>query len=141
MHRSLATLALLLATAALADTASPLITAVLADDLKEIARVVEGGFPVNTANNHAWTALHLAAAEGHCESLRVLLEQGAAPRAKTRQHELQAIHLAAQKDFHACVKHLLKFGVDAQAKNKYGETASQLTMDTTTLALLSGKEL
>eukprot|EP00927_Polykrikos_kofoidii_P055711 TRINITY_DN49925_c0_g1_i1.p1 TRINITY_DN49925_c0_g1~~TRINITY_DN49925_c0_g1_i1.p1 ORF type:complete len:777 (+),score=139.55 TRINITY_DN49925_c0_g1_i1:80-2410(+) len=71
------------------------------------------------------TAVHVAAATGNTEALRVLLEQLADPNAQDQIRETP-LHYAAFTGHARCAQILLKYGANAFAESSYGETPSDV---------------
>lgn len=88
------------ARAALADQGIPFTGASFLEwagegDLAMVELFVEGDMPVDTASFGRWTALHVAAANGHLSVVRYLLEQGASFGMET-ENGSTALDLARQ---------------------------------------------
>ena len=70
------------------------------------------GAPVDHKTSDGWTALHLAASEGHACTCRALLDGGASLD-ETRPSGESALGLAAARGRHATIKVLLGAGASA----------------------------
>ena len=93
-------------------------------DAAGVAELLAAGVPPEPVRELADTALHLAADNGHPETLRTLLSAGADPLRLDRKGSA-ALHRAALKGRLSCVIVLLDEGVDPNLPDRHGRTALQ----------------
>jgi len=98
-------------------------------ELHEIQRICgTKGFTVNSSSlkgSLGNTAVHMAAAAGKTEALRMLLEQLADPNAQDHMCETP-LHYAALTGHARCAQLLLKYGANAFAESSFGDTPSEV---------------
>ena len=91
--------------------------------------------PEHEGECHCWrccscasgrTPLHMAAAVGSEETLRLLVAGGARMDIPTMDHGNTALHLAAKSGMIGAVQYLVGAGADIRIRNLAGETASQV---------------
>jgi outer membrane protein assembly factor BamB len=87
----------LFASVSVADSARDLQVAASAGDLEEVKRLVEGGVPVDAADDWGTTSLLLAAKNQHVDVTRYLLEKGADPSAQETFFGMSALQMALWK--------------------------------------------
>lgn len=76
-------------------------------------------------NRPGWTPLHYAAAGGHSDIVRLLIEQGAAIDAVST-HGITPLIMAAQEGKHAAIVALLENGADRSLRNSEKLTAAEV---------------
>lgn len=93
-----------------------MLAAAITGDAAILQALIEaGGDPTATAlNQGGWTALHVAAAGGHVDAVRLLLASGASPAAQCQQRT-SALHVAAIQG-HAEVARQLAMSAPATIK-------------------------
>jgi len=119
--RKLWALALLLAAAAPAAAATPLIDAVKAGDPAAVRAALQKRTDVNAAEADGMTALHWAARNNDVAAARALVRAGASVKAATR-YGVTPLTLAAQNGSAPMLDLLLNAGGDAKATMPQGET-------------------
>lgn len=90
--------------------------------------LAHGADPRHTGDLAKETALHIAAAEGNVEALKLLMDHGA----DLEQRDFNgwnALIYACRKDQKAAVEFLLANGADPSAKDKGGRTAATLARE------------
>ena len=81
------------------DGTTPLMLyAVIAEDTKLLETLIDIGLDVNATNEGGFSPLMFAAAYGHPDIARFLIEQGADIKAKAYVMDLNALHLAALRN-------------------------------------------
>ncbi|MGE3954250.1 MAG: ankyrin repeat domain-containing protein [Parachlamydiales bacterium] len=101
---------------------SPLSKAAFAGDLESVKRLIEEeGADVNLVNSGGFTALHLAAHQGHTEVLGYLLDKGADVKQKT-EAGCSALHFAAGNGREEIVSTLLSKGAEVDSPDSEGIT-------------------
>lgn len=78
---------------------------------------------------NGYTALHSAAEGGHLDALKILKDNGANLRARTKVFEWTALHLAAAEGHEAVTAWLLQNGAQSRAEAKDGTKALQLAVN------------
>ncbi|XP_046558772.1 E3 ubiquitin-protein ligase MIB2-like isoform X1 [Haliotis rubra] len=78
---------------------------------------------INAAKEDGWTALHLAAYNGHADVISVLIKYKADLRAKNALQK-SALHLACENAYFDPVKTLVDNGAEVNAQDKDGDTPS-----------------
>ena len=78
---------------------------------------------INAKNGAGMTAFHIAAYEGHIETIRELIRLGANIHIRTEYLEQTAFHLAASQGHTETVRELARLGVDIHAKGRNNWTA------------------
>jgi ankyrin repeat protein len=94
---------------------------------------------LNAKNDQGWTALMLAAAKGHFETVEILLNNGVDINAKSDKSGCTALMLAAWFGHTAIVEALLNNGARVNIKSDSGKTAlmaAAFQEDTKTVKLL-----
>lgn len=107
--------------------------AVIADDLKALRKVLEGGADPNVGNGERITPLYMAAVTGHADAVELLLRHGADPNL-VDANDTAALQLAAYiasgasatDDRRRVVELLLAHGADPDHRNKAGATPRKL---------------
>ena len=90
-------------------------------DVQAVEELLRSGVDVNSHGDARWTALHRAAARGHCDVVRVLLAAGADPRLRTSQTQQTALHLCSQAGHTDVMRELmLSDKCDTTASDKNG---------------------
>lgn len=89
--------------------------------------------------------LHVAAALGHVEILRLLLQYGAAVNVQCGEDKLTPLHLAAEQGYPLCVQVLIDAGGMVNATNRKKQTPLHLAVlaqciEATELLLQKGLE-
>eukprot|EP00931_Biecheleriopsis_adriatica_P047466 TRINITY_DN27369_c0_g1_i1.p1 TRINITY_DN27369_c0_g1~~TRINITY_DN27369_c0_g1_i1.p1 ORF type:complete len:326 (-),score=73.82 TRINITY_DN27369_c0_g1_i1:56-1033(-) len=92
-------------------------------DCDEIVRLCLLGTSVNTVNNFGETPLHLAAARGHEQAVRLLVKLGAEVNVVAAEASgVQAVHVAAAGGHESLLRHLVNCKADAKARDADGLT-------------------
>lgn len=102
------------------DKKDPLYQAADTGNLKEVEKLVKGGFDVNYVCNdrcQGWTPVMIAAANGHEEVVHYLLENGANPNIPNRFGRT-ALHYVAKYNFLNIAKDLLVHGANPNLESK-----------------------
>ena len=95
-----------------------------AGDLDEIGAALAAGAPIDGRDGNGTTSLMMAAANGHVEAMRILLDSGADVNA-INERKNSAMHWAVFTNQAEAVKCLLAAkGVDLMIKNEHGLTAA-----------------
>jgi len=87
---------------------TPLHNAALAGYSTVVRRLVESGIDVNVRASEGHTPLICAAAMGHVDCIRALLELGANRTLRTDADGMSALHIAARNGFTECVEVLVQ---------------------------------
>ena len=95
--------------------------------LKEANMKVIGG--ANCWDDHGSYPVHMAAAEGHSDMLRLLIECGAEVDQQTTQEHRTALHFAVINKSHAAVRYLIDVGARTDLKDVYQKTARMYAVD------------
>ena len=112
----------------------PLITAVRANDLKAMAEAVEQGARTGevgasgAAQHCSVFSLHIAAAEGHLEALKWLIDHGADVNS-VGEGSLTALHYAALNGHVPVMEWLVIQDADLKATNDESATALHLSVE------------
>lgn len=95
-----------------------------------VAELLEtNSFDPNAKTAHGWTALSLAAENGHLRCCQILLEVRGIEKDSQNRDGRTALHIAAQKDRVAVVKALIRKGVDLNLKDNNRRTALHLAAE------------
>ena len=116
---------LLWASAAFASADADLITTLKRGDTSLAADLLSQGVDLHTRTESGATPLHLAAAFGYPEIVRILLEAGADTGARGPNGNTPLLY-AAQEGHAEVVRVLLRAGADPEAENDFGATATGL---------------
>lgn len=95
-------------------------------EVAEVESLVESGADVNAANASGQTPLHLAAANGDADMVRVLIEDGAEFDMPDSGAGLSALHVAAQCGHERVVDLLVRYGADLEARTLHQQTPLHL---------------
>lgn len=96
-------------------------------DADEVDRLASGGLfrrgvDVDTQEDGwGYTPLHLAAKEGHVETVQVLLDHGASVNIQN-VYGWTPLHVAAVRNYTDIARLLLKHGADVEAQDNYNQT-------------------
>jgi len=90
--------------------------------------LIEGGSDVNAKNNHCYTAIMIAAQNGHESTVRLLIEGGSDVNAKNN-HCGTALMMAASNGHESTVRLLIEAGSDVMGRDEDGLTALMLAAD------------
>lgn len=82
----------------------------------------------NTPQVFSEAPLHVAAALGHVEILRLLLQHGAAVNVQCGEDKLTPLHLAAEQGYPVCVQVLIDAGGMVNATNRKKQTPLHLAV-------------
>jgi ankyrin repeat protein len=104
------------------NTNSILLKAVQSGDLAQVRSSITNGAQANAHNKQKITSLHYAAAFGHEEIAKFLIEQKADINASDEDGETPLI-LAARHGYLGIVKLLVTHGANLEAADQYGATA------------------
>ncbi|XP_045774652.1 uncharacterized protein LOC123873705 [Maniola jurtina] len=96
-----------------------LLEAAARGDAGRVASLIRAGAPVDATDENGCSALQRAAADGHVDVVRVLLEQGADPNKQDLVHGNTAAHEAAWKGYSRTVATLAR-SCDLRARNAAG---------------------
>jgi len=111
--------------------------AVRSGDHAEVKRLIGTGVDVNAGGGEKWTVLMVAAANGHTEVARLLIEAGADVHAKTEVKDISRARryggwtpllLAARNGHTETIKLLIETGADIDAQNNMGWTALMIAI-------------
>ncbi len=111
-----------LSVAPLAAVAGGLHDAVRARDETAVTALLKSGVPADESDFLFGTALHVAAAEGHADIARILIENGADVKAVSELKDARALHLAARFGHVDVLAVLLDSGADIEARDQYRQT-------------------
>ena len=94
-----------------------------AGEAESVRTLLAGGDPtaIDAADALGWTALMYAADAGHDDVVRILLNAGASPHARTEAQET-VLHLAARSGWSGVARLLLKAGAPFEARDAEGRT-------------------
>ena len=101
----------------------PLQEAVASGNLLTVRLLFNCGEDPNHGNRDGWSAIHLAAEEGHLEIVRFLLKNGANPNAVSSYSNTSPLHCAANEGHVSIVRLLLQHGADPLGSTLHGSTA------------------
>ena len=101
---------------------NPLHWAAITDDAEAVAKLVEGGVPVDLRDSEGRTALMVAAAFGNAAVAETLIAHGADPRAADGPHGNQPLHYAAVAGRTGVAEVLLAHDVAIDARGPQEET-------------------
>ncbi|XP_037077217.1 tonsoku-like protein [Pollicipes pollicipes] len=98
--------------------------------LKQAARLLQSGHPVNARDHSGWLPLHEAANFGHLEVVRLLLQHGARVGDPGGQHcgGTTPLHDAAGNGHLEVARLLMEAGASPAATNQQGETPLEYLM-------------
>jgi ankyrin repeat protein len=88
--------------------------------------LVEAGGDINTANATGQTPLHLAAASGNVETVRMLLDEGAELDLPDTVEGFSALHVATMHGHADVVDLLVRYGADPEARTRRQQTPLHL---------------
>ena len=91
-----------------------------------IASLISRGADVNAVDRGNWTALHLAARNGHVEAMRLLLDAGTRMDVRDTKHGWTALHLAVIAGNVDGARLLVRAGADVRVKDKSGADVETL---------------
>ena len=110
-------------------------------ELAGVRKYLQEGVNVNAANLAGWTALMLAAYNGHEEIVAVLVAGGAETDLQdSGDYGATALHWAASKGYLRIVEDLLAAGADASLKSKHGRTAHDVAKTDAIKALIDSAD-
>ena len=95
------------------------------NNVETMERLLAGGVNVNSTDDHLRTALHMGAAKGYTDVVRLLLQHGADPNQKDTLGNT-ALHLAACTNHIGVVTLLLRAGTNLAELDNNGRTPMQL---------------
>lgn len=93
-----------------------------------VTKLLSGGTDINAVNSMNRTALYLAARLGHVDTVKVLLQHGAALDTKESSEGLTPLHVAAWYGHTHVVQLLLQAGAAVDAWTSYGCSALHLAV-------------
>jgi ankyrin repeat protein len=99
---------------------SELLTALIADNVNEVKRLIKEGVDVDTRDPNQWTPLHAASSSGKYAITKLLLSLGADIEAKESMYNSTPLMRAAGEGQYAVVDLLLKKGADTLAVDGMG---------------------
>ncbi|XP_047521711.1 uncharacterized protein LOC125060728 [Pieris napi] len=102
-----------------------LLEAAARGDAGRLASLLRAGERLDQVDENGCSALQRAAADGHVEAVRLLLENGADPNRQDHVHGNTAAHEAAWKGYSRCVALLARAG-DLRVRNAAGFAALHL---------------
>lgn len=101
-----------------------LVSAVKKNDLESARKLIERGADVNQTDNRGNSLLIVAAADGHGEMVKLLLDAGADLTAVDSSMQATALHAAAYLGHPQVMQILVDYGIDLDAQGPYnGYTA------------------
>ncbi|CAI5474493.1 unnamed protein product [Closterium sp. Yama58-4] len=103
------------------DLADLLIQGARYGDMEDVAAALDGGADAGLADDEGRTALHMAAANGHTEIARLLIQRGAPVNAVNRQGNTP-LHWAAVNGRDSMVHLLIAAGANPSALNSHERT-------------------
>jgi uncharacterized protein len=106
----------------------PLINATFFNDLKQVRKLLDEDFDINSRTDRGETALMMALSPSHFEVAKLLLERGIKVNATTTAGAT-ALMMAAARGHMKTVELLLDRGADVHAKSKHGTTALKITQE------------
>lgn len=102
-----------------------LVDAANAGDFAQVARLLEEGADANAAQGEGLTALHVAAAGGRTEIVRLLIQRGARMDAQDAAGSTP-LHAAARAGRLPAVQELVEAGAPVLAQDREGQTPMQV---------------
>lgn len=108
------------------DSSTPLVWAVRARSLCCIAHLIEGGAVVNSPQAYSEAPIHVAAAQGDTDILKMLLQNKADVRVLFGRERMSPLHLAAEGGYVGCIRLLLQAKADCNVVNFHDQTPLHL---------------
>ncbi len=99
------------------------------DDLQSVAFLLKSGVDVDAANQSGWTALHVAAAGGHIEIARYLIEKRASANSTDNGGRTPLYEAIFFKKSIEMIQLLLEHGADPSISCKDGQTSRDVAAD------------
>ncbi|XP_050296439.1 transient receptor potential channel pyrexia [Anthonomus grandis grandis] len=107
---------------------SPLHYAVQNLAVECVRELLEHNAIPNTPQVYSEAPLHVAAALGNEEAVKLLLQYGAAVKVQSGTDKLTPLHLAAEQGYPSCVRLLIEAGANVNAINRKKQTALHLAV-------------